>query len=130
MNYDAEIKASEKTARKACPIAFALYETLLALRRALESAQSVDRARRECVQRAVEDAGVVPAAASRAAFERSAFPYDTTEEQARAVLESVGLLPESVVICGDCGRESKGSHECSAQRRSNRKWAARHEVRA
>lgn len=119
MSYEAETKRSEKAARRACPIAFALCETLLALRQALESAGS-EPGRLALVQSALEDAGIIPAAASRAAVEGSPMPYDATDEQARAVLESVGLVPTT---CQErIGPVSRCSHRGNP--------CGRHEVRA
>lgn len=129
MSYDKEILVAEKAARRACPIAYQLLDTLTAQLKAMSEGR-FDRARTAAATAAFEDASEFCRDAFRSMYEHSVRIKDVTDEHARAVLETVGLMPESVVVCADCLRETVGSHECSAQRRSNQRWASRREARA
>lgn len=125
-SYDAENRAEEKAARRAVPIAFTLFETLMALEDALWHAElrgAEPDPRRAALRAAIEQVSETRADALRAASFGDSMPEDVTEASARATMESLGLM-ERVIVCADCMREiGPESHECAAQRASNRRHA-------
>lgn len=118
MGFDKELAIAEKAARRLHPIGFQLFDTLGLLLKAM-TVEAFDRARTERASAAFEEAAAFCADAHRAVTDGYRIA-DVSDEQARAVLESVGLLP---VTCQErIGPVSRCSHRGNP--------CGRHEVRA